>query len=522
MQAKFIVPGDDLDRIAIGIDVGWSKKRRTCAFAAQGLNVEVAGIRTWTFASPVRTSRNVCVSVFTLEELTAFLAILRNQLRHKLDRMTIVIDGPLGADAPPTQRRHVDSECGRGGFNGRAQPSPVDNELGRVYVDATYRIAAPLLEAAGGNRPWMGGAVPSDRFLLAETNPTVAMALMLPPQPVSDLPSRRRPRSLLSEDRLVRAKSDWYWALGVNQQVSEILAIPELKHERDHERVAGVFCLALAAQLADTTGHDGAAVAIGDKEGIYVVSRQLAAGWERDVERVGIASGSPRFVARKCAAENMTQTPRIPEQRLGPIPTNEGTSDELEIYEKGDVELPLWLCDGGGVWERHNDWLAGNEPMMCLQATDGAGGQIRLSKAEGQGQWKCEPTTTSLARSRGLPQGESLSKSRAYSIPVRVVEAVACQDRVNPDPCCGQPVQNYFRGRYCRCCGTQLQTHGTFVVGCNRQHSGLAPCPYCNQNTCGPHSHNTRGQWPVRRYCEICGERCDKDGGCPQHGMAQA
>ena len=522
MQAKFCVPGNDPDRIAIGIDVGWSKKRRTCAFATQGLEVEVAGIPTRTFASPVRASRSVYVSVFTLEELTAFLRTFLAQLRHELDRMTIVIDGPLGADAPPTQRRHVDSACGRGGFKGRAQPSPVDNELGRVYVDATYRIAALLLDAAGGNRPWMGGAVPSDRLVLAETNPTVAMALMLPPQPVSSLPSRSRPQRPLSADRLVRAKSDWYWALGVDQQVSEMLSIPELKQERDHERVAGIFCLALATQLADTTGRDCTAVAIGDKEGIYVVSRHLAAGWEQDVARVGIASGSPRFVVRECPAESVTQTPEVSEQRLGTVSTNEGMPEEFDVYEKGDVELPLWLCDGGGVWERHNDWLAGNEPMICVQATDGAGERIQLSKAEGQGQWKCEPTATRLARSRGLPQGESLSKSRAYSIRVRVVEAIASQDGVNPDPCCGRPVQNYYRGQYCRCCGARLQADGTFVVGCNRSHFGLPPCPFCNQNTCGPHSHNTLGQWPVRRYCEICGERCDDNGGCPQHRMAQA
>ncbi len=63
------------------------------------------------------------------------------------------------------------------------------------------------------------------------------------------------------------------------------------------------------------------------------------------------------------------------------------------------------------------------------------------------------------------------------------------------------------------------------LVGCNRRDA----CMYCNQTTCGPHSHDgakgTGGMgpdWPVRHYCEICGERCAKTGACPEHGMAQA
>ena len=87
-------------------------------------------------------------------------------------------------------------------------------------------------------------------------------------------------------------------------------------------------------------------------------------------------------------------------------------------------------------------------------------------------------------------------------------------------PCCSQPVQNYWRGTHCRCCGASLHRAGNFVVGCNRQHFGLASCPDCHQNTCGPHYVDRE---PYRRYCEICGQLCGLNNGvCPQHGRQQA
>ena len=92
---------------------------------------------------------------------------------------------------------------------------------------------------------------------------------------------------------------------------------------------------------------------------------------------------------------------------------------------------------------------------------------------------------------------------------------------MNPNPCCRQPVENYWRGTHCRCCGSQLQRAGAFVVGCNRAFFGLQPCEYCNQNTCGPHSHDGHGPWQVRRYCELGGGACDQNGSCPEHGMEQ-
>ena len=34
--------------------------------------------------------------------------------------------------------------------------------------------------------------------------------------------------------------------------------------------------------------------------------------------------------------------------------------------------------------------------------------------------------------------------------------------------CCPGPVENYWRGSYCRCCGKKLFVAGNIVIGCDR------------------------------------------------------
>ena len=83
-------------------------------------------------------------------------------------------------------------------------------------------------------------------------------------------------------------------------------------------------------------------------------------------------------------------------------------------------------------------------------------------------------------------------------------------------PCCGPAVRDYWRGAFCRCCGESIVI-GDMVVGCGR----TEPCTHCEKLTCGAHSRDGNGGWPVRRYCELCGEECD-DGVCPVHNMQHA
>jgi hypothetical protein len=82
--------------------------------------------------------------------------------------------------------------------------------------------------------------------------------------------------------------------------------------------------------------------------------------------------------------------------------------------------------------------------------------------------------------------------------------------------CCAPAVLTYWRGRFCRCCGVSIVLE-KMIVGCGRRD----PCRHCGKLTCGPHSHDGSGGWAVRRFCELCGEECDR-GTCPTHGMTQA
>jgi hypothetical protein len=91
-----------------------------------------------------------------------------------------------------------------------------------------------------------------------------------------------------------------------------------------------------------------------------------------------------------------------------------------------------------------------------------------------------------------------------------------------PCPCSNHTVRNYWRGLYCRCCGAQLHAADGIIVGCNRPHFNLGVCPHCEQDTCGPHSCDIHGQFPVRRHCELCGLECEDDGACPVHLMQEA
>jgi hypothetical protein len=144
-------------------------------------------------------------------------------------------------------------------------------------------------------RPWLGGALPTDGLVVAETNPTPAMALLLPQQDITSLPSRRQPKSV--GGTRIRAKSDWYWRLGAGQYVAQLLDDASIAAEVNHERVAGLFALALAWAMAHDAG--GSVAALGDANGVYVVPSDIDETWREDVGRVGVVHGEIRFSPRQ-------------------------------------------------------------------------------------------------------------------------------------------------------------------------------------------------------------------------------
>jgi len=276
---------------------------------------------------------------------------------------------------------------------------------GQHLVEATYAVVNTLTET-GFAVPWFGGDLPAKNLVYAETNPTVGMALMLPQQPLPSLPSRNRP--IRSEERVFRAKSDWYWWIGVRQLIAGLLGAPDAATEANHDRVAGLLCLEMARELA-TQGQN--TVAIGNDRGVYVVSHQIHATWQDDINRIMLANGgTPDFVknfAAQLPAEN------------APVPVLNGPVNDADDVDDG--VLVLLLNDNGGVCESWNDWLVGLNSPVHVTTNDELQTPVALTGAEGAGQWKCHPTTLFLARARGFV-GPHLSIRSPVAIHVQLVQ----------------------------------------------------------------------------------------------------
>ncbi len=280
------------ERIFLGLDIGWSASRRSCGVAASGARLTLPGA--------VDYGSGTVAAKLRLDELTSALRNWSRDHPDELARAVIVIDGPLvpAAAGLPSSDRAVDSSCGTGGFRGRAQPMLMSHPSSKVYVRATYSV----VEALGPTAPaaiWTGGPLP-DGTILVETNPTVALALLLPKQPIESLPSRKRAR--LVDGRSVRAKSDWYWRIGAGQCIADALGCSAAAGELDHERVAALTCLALAKQLVSACVDGSTAIALGDESGIYLASARHDSSWSADLPPVGVRAGTREPVSRSAVA----------------------------------------------------------------------------------------------------------------------------------------------------------------------------------------------------------------------------
>lgn len=155
--------------LVIGIDIGWSEKQRSCAFAA----VDPRQKLNWPGRSSRYDSTDLGCCRFRLSELIEFLVSVRHTM-SSYEQTIIVVDGPLGPVSKPVLNRAVDSSFRRGEFRNRMQPADIDNATGRTYVNATYQV----VESLGAEwLPWVGGPVVTS-VVIAETNPTVGLALM--------------------------------------------------------------------------------------------------------------------------------------------------------------------------------------------------------------------------------------------------------------------------------------------------------------------------------------------------------
>lgn len=272
-----------MKQLRIGLDVGFSAKKRTCGISASRDVLPAYGGEK---VVVVRADggRLYCKKLKLVEALR-WLADLKAQ--GLLDGALIVIDGMVGPNGPPTSNRKVDQPSGS--FINRAVAAPVVGG-GQKLVQAT----AELLRAAAGNN-WhtdcrfsRQSAPCIGRPEIWETNPTIGMAVTIQMvRDVEHLPSRRR--TILVNAEVVRAKSDYYWAAGAGQRVAEVLGVAAVAGVRDHELRASLFCLAVAIQVAGEAADASQCVCVGNAAtGTYLLLGPIHPSWEQEVRRIGI------------------------------------------------------------------------------------------------------------------------------------------------------------------------------------------------------------------------------------------
>lgn len=405
----------DTTTLAIGIDIGWSQRQRSCAFAAlDPLKKLPWPERTDSYSEYLRCCR------FRLAELLEFLQDIQNEIRD-YKQTVVILDGPLGAFSRPTENRPVDRQFRRGPFYNRMQPADIENEAGHAYLDATYNVFESLCER---QTPWVSGdLIPP--ITVAETNPTVGLALLNPQFDPARLPSRRRP--LLPppgahQERAIRAKSDFYWRVGGNHQCADMLRSRRIASERNHENVAGLYCLCVAASLAK-----GQAISCGDRaNGVYVFPSRVHSDWLQNRADLRVQFG-------ECAIIDRTEDPTalstwvFPDIRNGGL--NEAPADQMnnvdaldeEVASNGDIET-LVLNDNGGIWQKHNDWLEGVAGPVEIKCT-GRYMKVTLSRSQipDSTQWRANPTPLTIAKFYGF-QSIHFSSTNPVVIQIQILE----------------------------------------------------------------------------------------------------
>jgi len=250
------------------------------------------------------------------------------------------------------------------------QPVDVDTNDGRTYVDATYATIEALIP---GFNSWMGRP-PANHIVVTETNPTVGLALMSKKYNTEVLPTRTRPLMPPTSDRVskaIRAKSDFYWTVGGATACSIILGSERVADEMHHERVASLYCLAVAASIAS----DNYCACGSEDDGVYMFPSGVHPDWINDIQGVGIVAGQLRESGADASSADLSQWPRaekaVRREATDKAKVIDEPDDEIEceLAYMGDDEI-LLLNDNGGVWEKHNEWLADMEsPVHVISRT---------------------------------------------------------------------------------------------------------------------------------------------------------
>lgn len=269
-------------------------------------------------------------------------------------------------DGPPRVDRPVDGYFRRGEFSRRMQPQPVTSGDGQRLVEAAYAFLAAL----GLRTPVLLDVSRTEHpFAVFETNPTVGLALVVPKQRIEQLPSRSRPRRNAS-GKTVRQKSDWYWSLGANEIVSQIVGSASAALERDHERVAALYCLSVAVGIARGCRGAAGAVTAGDQRGVYALLNRVDETWFPAVE--ALTYSGRLMTAGASAGSSSSRRDRLSAPRFGELvaaPLHERRPASNRTQGR-NFACPIQACtkvfqNSRGGWDghvgslaKHPDWHA--------------------------------------------------------------------------------------------------------------------------------------------------------------------
>ena len=219
--------------------------------------------------------------------------------------------------------------------------------------------------------------------------------------------------------------------------------------ETHHERVAGLYCLAVAEALARHCESPLPAVAaVGRDDGVYVILSDVAASWEVPVQGIGIKDGELRphaaflcelpiiYPVRVLTPSMADEAPSVGDTVVHPIPglarkSAQAAQDSDELGFKGDRQL-LVLSDNGGIWEKHNNWLVELDEPVCVKTLDFNNEVVRLKWGSGReksGQWTSatmDQTPLRLARARGYLK-KHLKAADSVAIEVELLD---CPDEM--------------------------------------------------------------------------------------------
>jgi hypothetical protein len=278
------------DRWPLGIDIGYSERKASLGMAAMADVFAPFGLEPKSYT--VADGRRIFRVETRLADGLAWVQRLPEAIRRSV---LATIDGPITPGGIPRAQRYVDGECQRGHCQYRCPPSSVVGG-GRDLVDATYKVLAALGPIA---TILMSTSVPEvDGALVAEVNPTLGLAWLV--RRVDDwkvLPSRNRGKRQLPpvviNDRVVRAKSEFYWEAGGNHHVAAALRAPGVATVRHHEAEAALYALAVAAALLGLASPDYSTICIGRRDGVFHLLGPIDGTWREEQARIGGPGARP-------------------------------------------------------------------------------------------------------------------------------------------------------------------------------------------------------------------------------------